>query len=204
MVRTAVSIPLGKGGVEETRGRILAACRELYARKGSRGTTTREVAERAGFNEATLFRHFGTKQQLLSAMWDHYSGHSYLAEAIENVRALPLDEQLRALAAGSIETMTRKQDLIKVGMAEEFLNPEGSICAWRGPVEARATLTGFMRDQIARGELHGDPSTLARIFMSMMFAYVMARTLWSTSGEDLDADRAVVDMVHIFLNGARA
>ncbi|HMD02881.1 MAG TPA: helix-turn-helix domain-containing protein, partial [Candidatus Baltobacteraceae bacterium] len=47
-----------------TRLRILAATRDLYARNGSRGTTTREVAERAGVNEATLFRHFGTKGQL--------------------------------------------------------------------------------------------------------------------------------------------
>ena len=59
---------VSKPGVEETRLRILAAARELYARKGSRGTTTREVAELADVNEATLFCHFGTKGQLLAAM----------------------------------------------------------------------------------------------------------------------------------------
>ena len=62
-----------KSGVDQTRLRILGAARELYAEKGSRGTTTREVADRAGVNEATLFRHFGTKGQLLSAMLEHFS-----------------------------------------------------------------------------------------------------------------------------------
>ena len=57
-----------KAGVEDTRLRILAATRTLYASKGSRGTTTREVAILAGVNEATLFRHFGTKTLLLTAM----------------------------------------------------------------------------------------------------------------------------------------
>ena len=52
-------------GTEETRNRILAAARAVYEHNGTRGTTTREVAERAGVNEATLFRHFGSKAALL-------------------------------------------------------------------------------------------------------------------------------------------
>jgi AcrR family transcriptional regulator len=47
-------------GVEDTRERILVAAREIFEHNGTRGTTTREVAERAGVNEATLFRHFGS------------------------------------------------------------------------------------------------------------------------------------------------
>src|SRR5581483_5276072 len=46
---------------EETRNRIFAATRQLLAKKGRRGTTTREISELAGVNEATLFRHFGNK-----------------------------------------------------------------------------------------------------------------------------------------------
>ena len=61
-------------GVEETRARILAAAREIFERNGTRGTTTREVAERAGVNEATLFRHFGSKRALLDAMREQACG----------------------------------------------------------------------------------------------------------------------------------
>ena len=57
---------------DETRARILAAARELFALKGTRGTTTREVADLAGVNEATVFRHFGTKHALLHAMLNQY------------------------------------------------------------------------------------------------------------------------------------
>src|SRR5579875_3550087 len=53
----------------ETRNRILQATREIFSHKGFRGTTTREVAERAGVNEATLFRHFGNKEALIEAMF---------------------------------------------------------------------------------------------------------------------------------------
>jgi AcrR family transcriptional regulator len=192
-----------KSGVEETRLRILAAARELYARHGSRGTTTREVADLADVNEATVFRHFGTKQHLLAAMLDYYSESSYARQMIEAARALPLQEQLRALGTGAIEAMRRKEDLIKIGMAEEISNPEGSVCVWRAPVEVRRALAELMRQHVEAGELRGEPDTLARIFLSLFFAYVMARKLWGVDCE-LDQAAAVDAMVDIFLNGARA
>jgi AcrR family transcriptional regulator len=200
----APTIPLRPGaGVEDTRVRILAATRELYATKGSRGTTTREVADRAGVNEATLFRHFGTKLQLISAMLDHYSGASNFEEILENARSMPtIEESLQALGYAAIDALKRKEDLIKISMAEELTNPEGHICAWRSPTAARQKLTQFFAEAVAAGTLHGDPEWLARIFMSMYFSLVMARGIWQ---DELCApERAVTNMVDIFLNGARA
>lgn len=51
----------------ETQERILNAARQVYAEAGFRGTTTRRVAQAAGVNEVTLFRHFGTKEALVKA-----------------------------------------------------------------------------------------------------------------------------------------
>lgn len=193
----------GKSSVEETRLRILAATRELYARNGSRGTTTREVAALADVNEATVFRHFGTKQHLLAAMLDYYSETSQVRQSVDNADDLPLEEQLRSLGHTAIEAMRRKEDLIKIGMAEEVSNPEGSVCVWRAPIEARLALAGMMRKRVETGELRGDPDSLARIFMSLFFSYVMARKLWSVDCELTQTD-AVDTMIDIFLNGARA
>ncbi len=191
-----------KSGVEETRQRILAATRELYALKGSKGTTTREVAERANVNEATLFRHFGTKGHLIGAMLDAYCGNSHIPDVLEAVRrAGSLVEQLHVLGRAAIENISRKEDLIKIGMAEEVTNPDGSAYSWRAPLEARRLLADFFRDKIEAGELRGDPQSLARIFMSFFFAHVMARKLWH---EAPDPEAAVVSCVDIFLNGARA
>lgn len=51
----------------ETQDKILAATRQVYAEAGFRGTTTRRIAQVAGVNEVTLFRHFGTKEALVKA-----------------------------------------------------------------------------------------------------------------------------------------
>lgn len=201
MLRTAD--PASRG-VEETRVRILTAVRELYAIKGSRGTTTREVAALAAVNEATLFRHFGTKQQLISAMLDYYNDGSQLSEALEHVgRFSTIDAQLHELGRSALDVLRRKEDLIKMSMAEELANPAGHLCAWRAPAATRERLTRYFREKVDSGELRGDAEWLARLFMSMFFSYVMARQLWAELGETSDHD-AVATMIDLFLNGASA
>ena len=192
-----------KAGVEETRLRIMAATRELYANKGSRGTTTREVAIRAGVNEATLFRHFGTKGQLIGAMLDHYGAIDGIPGILGRVRSLPtIEQQLRELGTSCVESMKRKEDLIKVSMAEEFTNPEGHTCAWQAPAAARVAMGEFFAERVAAGTLQGEPQLLARSFMSLFFSFVVARKIWAEI--DMPTDDVVRHLVDIFLNGALA
>jgi AcrR family transcriptional regulator len=56
--------PRGRGAA--TRRALLDAARELFATDGYEGTTVRAVAERAGVNQALLFRHFGSKDALFA------------------------------------------------------------------------------------------------------------------------------------------
>ena len=51
-----------------TRQRLLDAAATVFARDGLAGSTTRAIAEEAGVNEVTLFRHFQTKDRLLAAV----------------------------------------------------------------------------------------------------------------------------------------
>ena len=56
---------------DERRVQLLDAAVDLFSRKGFGGTTTKEIAAAAGVNEAVIFRHFATKQQLYTAILDH-------------------------------------------------------------------------------------------------------------------------------------
>ncbi len=49
----------------ETRTRILQAAQKLFARKGFDGTTTKDLARKAGVAEGTIFRHFPNKKAIL-------------------------------------------------------------------------------------------------------------------------------------------
>src|SRR5215813_3983951 len=53
---------------KDRRQDILKAAMELFAQKGFRGTTTRDLAAHADINEAIIFRHFNTKDELYRAI----------------------------------------------------------------------------------------------------------------------------------------
>ncbi|MEB3981840.1 TetR family transcriptional regulator [Mycobacterium sp. 663a-19] len=54
-------------GTSDTRDRILASARELFARNGIDRTSIRAVAAGAGVDSALVHHYFGTKQQLFAA-----------------------------------------------------------------------------------------------------------------------------------------
>ncbi|MET0191001.1 MAG: TetR family transcriptional regulator [Pseudonocardia sediminis] len=53
-------------GAEETRRALLTAAEELFTSAGYDRTSVRAIAERAGVNQALLFRYFGNKEALFA------------------------------------------------------------------------------------------------------------------------------------------
>jgi AcrR family transcriptional regulator len=184
-------------GVEETRAKILAAARELFELKGTRGTTTREVAERAGVNEATLFRHFGSKSALLAAMREHACGVDELRSVLATLPGDDLAADLRSLAYFIVDGMMAKRAMMCVSLAEDAAGmtdqPE-----FRGPTQIKADLTSYFAAQAQAGSLKSEPEFAARYFLGMLFSYVVGRKLWDSAVPD----RAVLDrVVDVFLHG---
>src|SRR5438067_11671255 len=54
----------------DRRQQILGVATQLFARQGFNGTTTRQIAEKAHVNEAIIFRHFPTKDDLYWGVLD--------------------------------------------------------------------------------------------------------------------------------------
>ena len=185
---------------EETRQRILAATRTLMARKGRRGMTTREIAELAGVNEATLFRHFGHKEALIEQCVLHYCGAVELREALSGLGG-ELERDLCRLGTVLAERMESVRDLIIMSLAEE---EDASIgdAAWRTPSAIRAIVADYMAKRVAEGELQGNPGRLARFFMGIIFAYVIGRKKFPEE-DGVTTQQLVTFLVGIFLNGAR-
>ena len=187
-----------KATPEETRERILEATREIYVNKGFRGTTTREVAERAGVNEATLFRHFGNKEALVEAMFknavrgDREALNGFFLGVTGD---LPTD--LRRFAVEALHGIAAKRDLILVSLAEESRDPTGFNLLWQTPSTVYEHLKTYFAEAAAAGKVRGDPAINARFFMGMLVAHVMGRCIFGTPNFEEVADYSV----EIFLNG---
>lgn len=57
-------------GREEVAAAILTAAAELFAERGPAATSIRDIAARSNVNHGLVFRHFGTKEQLVGAVLD--------------------------------------------------------------------------------------------------------------------------------------
>lgn len=78
---TTASAPLRKGAA--TRSRILAEALRLFADKGVEGTSIRDIALAVGIVDAALYRHFRSKDDIVSEVFLlHYGA---LAEAVADI-----------------------------------------------------------------------------------------------------------------------
>jgi AcrR family transcriptional regulator len=185
---------------DETRTRIFAAARQLIAKKGRRGTTTREIAELAGVNEATLFRHFGNKDALIEACVMHYCPAGDLREFLPKLSG-NIEDDLRAISKLLTERMESLRDLILATFVEEDQWSAAGDAAWRAPAMIKQVVTDYMASRVESGELEGDPVLMARLFMGTIFAYVVGRKRMHYPEYTLDQ---IIDFnVNTFLNGVR-
>jgi AcrR family transcriptional regulator len=189
---------------EETRDRIILAARDVIKRKGKKGATTREIAEVAGVNEATLFRHFGNKDALIIAVAKHSCPDGQIRDLIATLQG-PIEEQLFALGKSINDHLESMSDMIRWSLVEA--DYEASIFAreaWRPQTAVRSEVIEFMQARVADGTLHGDSSDLASIFLGMIFARVMAGGKFPDSRMFTDPDYALTYMINVFLNGVRS
>lgn len=189
---------------EETRERILIAAREVIGRKGKRGATTREIADVAGVNEATLFRHFGTKEALLVACAQHFCGHLELAGLVAS-RSGELSEDLLALGRMMFDRFVALGDMIRWSLVEQEYDQDiFAETTWRPQLAILVVLTEFMHHRVEAGELRGDPQKLAMVFLGLVFMHALGRKKFPDSvlhrGDPDDALRFYID---VFLNGVR-
>lgn len=202
MIETRKPLEGRSASPEETRERILIAAREVIGRKGKRGATTREIADVAGVNEATLFRHFGTKEALLVACAQHFCGYLELAGVAAQLTGNCADDLL-VLARLMFARFESLQDMIRWSLVEqEYEKDIFAVTAWQPQLAILAVLTEFIQRRIEAGELHGEAQKLAMVFLGIVFMHALGRKKFPNSplhrGEPDAALRFYID---VFLHG---
>jgi AcrR family transcriptional regulator len=95
---------------EATRQKLLRAALELYTNAGYHGTTTPEIAARAGVAEGTIYRHFQGKEDLLNEVYRAAQrwGHGVVVEPdAEGERPVRAPERLQRIARRLVEAAER-------------------------------------------------------------------------------------------------
>ncbi|MBF6176436.1 TetR family transcriptional regulator [Nocardia blacklockiae] len=162
-----------------TRAALLTAAQELFAERGYERATVRDIAARAGVNQALLFRYFGSKEELFrAAIADR--GRRVLADGpVESLLARLLERALVPVDAAAegywLQAALRSSghdegaSVIRRELGEEYLRALSELTdAPDGALRADLLLAwllgiGLMRSVHRREPLAGaDPADVAR------------------------------------------
>ena len=115
----------------ETRGRLLRAAIEVFAEKGYRNTTLREICGRAEANIAAVNYHFGDKERLYEAVIDHAIalGEAKQPRELDPQCSSP-ESRLRQIVTGVLNHLLgddRPTDQVIQLMSRELIEPTPSL-----------------------------------------------------------------------------
>jgi len=194
---------------------ILAVARQLFARQGFRGTTTRQIADQAQVNEAILFRHFQSKEALYWAVLDDLSRQrnsrgnlqALIAERARSGKPEADEEFFAAIAEGLLERSRRDPTLLRLFLFSALERHSLSQRFFRTYTTVYWDLLAkYIRGRMRAREFRTtNPLLAARSFIGMVGHYNIMHSLLGPGKYPDFSDRMVSrTLAQIWLGGMRA
>lgn len=103
-----------QSGASARRAELLRLAAEMFAERGFRATTVRDIADAAGILSGSLYHHFDSKEsmvdEILTGFLDELSGrYRQIAES-----GLPPRATLEAIVAASLESVDRQHAAVAI------------------------------------------------------------------------------------------
>jgi len=157
------------------RNKILDAALRVFAETGYRGATTRRIAQEADVNEVTLFRQFGSKDELIR------EAVKYAADEGEHrqLPEVPVDpyRELTDWARDHARRLRARGPVIRTCLGESVEHPDMSERMSEGPIRVGTELRRYLtalRDQGGASDAV-DVNVAASMLMSVLFTDAISR-----------------------------
>ena len=154
---TSNATVLAPMGPVSSRDRILHSGKHLFSQNGYENTSTVAIAREAGTSESQLMKHFGSKQGLLAAIFDH--GWANIIERVQVLRApaSPSERLLGVLDAmiREVESDPELKELIALE-ARRVRKDSRDVLMSRGYRQFADLLQGTLTEMRNQGQLRED------------------------------------------------
>jgi AcrR family transcriptional regulator len=188
--------------INSTSERIIQAFIELFRDYGYKGTTTRAIAEKAGVNEVTIFRHFGNKKGIMEAAIQSVSYHPMLEKVINEQMVWDLEQDLWVIAEGYHTYMEKIKDLVMIGLSEAQLFPELNETIVNIPKQLKDMMVLYFNEMNKRGKLvDTDIDFQAMNFIWLNFGYFLSKSRFGDSVISSSKKDFIKHSVYLFARG---
>lgn len=164
---------LTESDVADFRERLCAAAERLFAEKGPDAVTMRQLASELGVSPMTPYRYFQDKDDILAAV--RTNGFNKFAAALEEARSKATSARGKGAAVGdayvrfAFEHPHTYKLMFDLNQPLDTTHPE-LIEAGRRALE---TQSAWAEDQVAAGELVGDPKQIGAMFWAATHGVVV-------------------------------
>lgn len=194
----------------ERRAQLLEVAIAVFGRRGFRGATTRVIAEAAGVSEATIFRHFPSKDDLYVAAFRQRTevGTEQLVEVLQGHADRQDDEGLlRTLIGAVFLGYEQDRDLHRM-LLYAWLDQEQAANRRMWEQMRTHRLFGFLERYVARRQAQGvfrpgDPVLLSAALLALPVHYAVQTKLYGI-GSDARDDEVAELYARFLLAGLRA
>jgi len=190
---------------EKRKTQIVSIATALYVKRGFKGTTTREIAAKAGISEAVIYKYFSKKEDLFKAIisekCDDNLGRSRLLGALEGKEGRELfHEMARFLITENTTDQTLMRLLMRSALEQQELSEVFIRIKGLDLIEfLESSIKGLIKKGVFK---EVNPGLAARAFLGMVLHYVMTQEIYGlkrcfsfSSGEAADT------FVDIFFDG---
>jgi AcrR family transcriptional regulator len=188
------------------RQEILDAAETLFSQNGFKGTTTKNLAAKAGVHEAVLFRHFTSKRDLYQATLElkiSRNRHSALAQMEQS--AIRRDDRsfFEALAIGLLTRFEEDPSIPRLILYSALDSHEPPGVTTERQLRVEQPTLDYISKRMRDGDFRRmDPNHAVFAFGAMLFGYIVRQQILGMSRHKThDRKKIAKDFVTIFLEG---
>ncbi|MCY7336789.1 MAG: TetR/AcrR family transcriptional regulator [Chamaesiphon sp.] len=189
-----------------THDKILIAAQTLFARHGYDGTTTKELAEKAGIAEGTLFRHFTNKKAILVEVATQ-GWMELLTDLLTELSGMANYEAISHVMYKRMLRLGNNYDMMRVCFMEVQFHPDLRDRIQSEVIEKMTDVAeAFFQTAMERGVYRRmNPRVIAQVFLGM---FIVAGFSHETIAQPVASPQEMKEMAEgladIFLNGVLA
>ena len=183
---------MSSGSAQEIQAAILRSALEVISRNGYVGATIEHIAQKAGVNSLTVFRHFKDKATLFSNVIDAFAEDEVSIESsCSNLTGHDIVDDLTLLAHAYIEAIFKRIHILRIFVVESPHFPFVRERYWRNPPEIQRHFRSYLAGLADSAELgENEIDLLADSFVTylvwLVLLYNKLDLIWEYSQEVTD------------------
>jgi AcrR family transcriptional regulator len=175
-------VNLRKVQAEERKWQIVDTALAVFASKGFKGTSIKDIAETAGISQGLMYHYFPSKEALLTAIIDRHSFLPGLRTILTDTANQPLERVFKKIANGFLDVLDEKKALVTIMIRDVETNPDVSN-AWTSLCREGVSLfQKYLETLVADGKLRAhNTEVAARSLLGTIFMFHFTRNVFLNS-----------------------